>query len=861
MSLRLAVLGLLALLSSSLMASENPPRDSHDGLWSRINERDIPARPGAERRLVPQTYRTFAVAVAAMKAALKKAPREFTAGADFNATVITLPMPDGTYARFAIQESPIMAPDLAAALPEVRTYRAQGLDDPTASGRLDFTPEGFHGFILSSAGAVYIDPYRRGDTAHYMSYRRRDYARAAGSPPFTCEATRTRPNRDGASRLTADDAGRLVALVASGANLRTYRLALAATGEYTAFHGGTVAGAQAAMVTTMNRVNGIYEREVAIRMVMVSNSSIVYTNAVSDPFTNTSSDLNATQTTIDSIIGAANYDIGHLFGTAGSGLAAIESVCFTGYKAKGLTGSSSPAGDAFDVDYVAHEMGHQFGAEHTFNGTAAGCGGNRVSDSAYEPGSGSTIMGYAGLCEWENVQLHSDAYFHGRSYDQIVAYSTDTRPDWGGFCAAISLTSNNPPSVTPGPVVTIPSRTPFALTGAATDPDGELLTYAWEQYDLGSASPPPLSDDGQRPLFRSFTPTSSPTRIFPKLSDILGGTTPVGEVLPTTSRSMTFRLTVRDNRAGGGGVNFGYRTVNVAGGAGPFRVNSPFTTWSGGSTQIVSWQVANTDLAPVSCANVNILLSSNGGTSFDTTILAGTPNRGVADITVPNVATTTARIKVECATSPFFNISPMNFTIVIVPAAPANVVATAIAATTVRLSWTGVANATAYEIYGRAPDAGGFGTPTRYNLPPGLIGNTGTLTYDVTQPAGTAYLYKILAVADSTKSADSNVDVATTVLFTDDPLLTGTTIKAVHLSEVRTAMAALRLQAALGPASVTDGSLSGTIIKSVHVTELQSQIQEARNAILLPTLMFSTTAAAGTTVARTEIMELRNAVK
>ena len=181
-----------------------------------------------------------------------------------------------------------------------------------------------------------------------MSYRRRDYARAAGSPPFTCEATRS--NRDAASRLTAETAARLVPLVASGANLRTYRLALAATGEYTAFHGGTVSGAQAAMATTMNRVNAIYEREVALRMLMVSNSSIVYTNAASDPFTNTSSDLNATQTTIDSMIGAANYDIGHLFGTGGGGLAAIESVCWTGYKARGLTGSSSPAGDAYDVD-------------------------------------------------------------------------------------------------------------------------------------------------------------------------------------------------------------------------------------------------------------------------------------------------------------------------------------------------------------------------------------------------------------------------------------------------------------------------------------------------------------------------------
>lgn len=868
---RAFAVALFVLLSSVATASagdvpgsrEPESAVSPDGLWSHIPEQTIQDRPGSERALFPNAYRTFALANAELRATLRKAPMEFTPGAEALAVVITLPMPDGSFQQFAIQESPMLAPDLAALLPDVKTYSAQGIDDPSATGRLDFTPAGFHGFILSDAGAVYIDPYRRGDTTNYMAYWRRDYARPSGEPQFSCDVMRGPRSESSPGRLTAESASRIRAFTSSGPTLRTYRLAMAATGEYTAFHGGTVAGAQAAIVTTINRVNSVYEREIAVRLTLVNNASIVFTNAGTDPYANTSDDIDLNQTVVDNAIGSANYDVGHLVGTGGGGLAMLGAVCWTGYKARGLTGSPSPVGDPFDIDYVAHELGHQFGAEHTFNGTTGSCGGgNRSANSAYEPGSGSTIMAYAGICGAENLQANSDPYFHGRSYDQIVAYTTDTRVDYGGYCPAQTLTANSAPVVTPGSAITIPANTPFALTGSATDPNGDALTYGWEEFDLGTAAPP-ATDDGSRPIFRSFNPATSPTRLFPKLSDILAGTVTFGESLPTTTRTMTFRLSVRDNKAGGGGVDFGTRTVNVTSAAGPFSVTAPNSavSWAGGSTQTVTWNVASTTAAPVNCANVNILLSADGGSTFPTTVLAATPNDGTQSITVPSVPTTTARIKVECATAPFFNISRPNFTITGSIAAPTNVTATAIATGTVRLSWTGVAVATAYDVYRRGA-GGSFEFFTTYTLPAELLGSTGTLTYDVVQPAGTSYLYKMRAVVGYTAGAESNIDVATTVIFTDDPLVVGTTkVKAIHITQLRTAAGAIRQLAGLGAATFTDATLTGVLAKSVHVTELRTAVTAARTALTLPAATFTNSAAAGTVIAATDVTQLRNAVK
>jgi hypothetical protein len=645
------LIGLVVILS----AAWSIPTSAAGPLWRDVAARDLPA--GADRLIVPTAYRTLALDVAALRTLLATAPLEGTPAARTAPPRLALPTPDGGFMEFRFSEAPVMEPALAAKFPEIKTYLGYAVADPTVSARFDLTPHGFHALIMDDHGQIYIDPYARNDQRHYISYNARDFKPSAnklaermaeGPVPAPTVPPRSGP-------LPAP----------SGDTLRTYRLAAAATAEYTAFHGGTVPLAMAAIVTTVNRVDGVYEREVAVRMVLIANNDqIVFTNTNTDDYTNNDGFtlLDENQAKLDSVIGSANYDIGHVFSTGGGGVAQLAVICEAGYKAQGVTGSSQPVGDPFDIDYVAHEMGHQFGGNHTFNGTSNYCDGNREADAAYEPGSGSTIMAYAGICTPEDLQPHSDDYFHTKSFDEITAHITD--PAGGDRCGSKTSTGNTPPTVSAGASHTIPARTPFTLTGSASDVNSDSLTYDWEQYNLGAAAPP-NTDDGTRPIFRSFSPSTSPSRTFPRLSDILANTSTFGESLPTTTRTLTFRLTVRDNRIGGGGVNVAEVDIPVTAAAGPFLVTAPNTavTWTGLASQTVTWDVAGTTAAPVSCASVDILLSTDGGLTFPTTLAAGTANDGSAAITVPNINTTTARIKVACASNIFFDIGNSNFTI------------------------------------------------------------------------------------------------------------------------------------------------------------------------------------------------------
>jgi hypothetical protein len=652
---------MVAMLVGAARAAGDVVAVSPDGLWS-ILDRMPPQVVAAEPWIRPQKFAPVHLEGRTLTGLLMQAPLEFTAAAAQPITM-TLPTPDGGFAWFQVIESPIMEPELQARFPEIRTYLGQGVDDRFATVRFDWTPQGFHAQVLSPGGAWYIDPFSRGETAHYASYYKKDLERTQF---WTCGTHGELPFQDFVDAPLGDQ-------------LRTYRMACAATGEYTAFHGGTVTAGLSAIVTAMNRINGVYEREVAIRMVLVANNNlIVYTNASSDPYTNNngSTMLNQNQSTLDSVIGSANYDIGHVFSTGGGGVAQLGCVCVGGSKAKGVTGSSSPTGDPFYIDYVAHEIGHQFGASHTFNSTSGGCNGNRASTSAYEPGSGSTIMAYAGLCSPDNLQSLSDAYFHTRSFDQIRAF---TITGSGAACRVQTATGNNYPTVSAGPAYTIPHSTPFTLSASAQDPNGDPLTYSWEQYNLGPALTLAAGDNGSSPIIRSYPASPSPQRTIPRLANLLNNTFAVGERLPTTTRTLTFRITARDNRAGGGGIDWASTTINVTAAAGPFAVTSPNTSvaWSGAQT--VMWNVAATNVSPVSTANVSILLSTDGGNTFPTTLLASTPNTGSALVTLPNITTSQARIKVAAVNNIYFDISNVNFSISPVAATvPNNTCATAL---------------------------------------------------------------------------------------------------------------------------------------------------------------------------------------
>ncbi len=670
-----SLVGVIALTLLVVAFTDNPAsadrsaetvNSSPDGVWFET----LDAHSREVRQNSPRTFRLDKTMLISI---LERAPMEFTDAARHADVLLTLPMPDGRFGRFRIVESPIMEKALAAKFSEIRTYRGQGLDDPTATARFDITRRGFHAQVLSGNGSVYLDPNNKGEADQYISYYKSD---AVAESRMTCLVETSVETASGEPSGESGSDAEMV-IPANGSTLRTYRLALAVTGEYTIAAGGTVPLAMAAMTTSMNRINGIYERELAVRMTLVANNNLlIYTNPATDPYTNGDGTamMGQNQANLDTVIGNANYDIGHAFSTGPGGIAAVNSVCNVTFKGQGVTGLTSPFGDPFDVDYASHEMGHQFGAIHTFNTLSGGCSSFRNPMSAYEPGSGSTIMGYAGTCAPDNLQLNSNDNFHVRSIERMLSYMNA-----GGACAALTATGNTPPAADAGPSFTIPRNTPFALTAVGSDPNSDALTYSWEQYDLGPASPPEGDLDGMaRPLFRVYAPITNPARTFPSLQYILnnanvppatyscgGSNCLTGESSSNMTRTMTFQVTVRDNRSGGGGIVSASTQVSVNASAGPFNVTAPNTglVWNANSQQTVTWNVASTNIAPVSAANVRILLSTDGGLTFPTTLVASTPNDGTESITVPNINSVTARIKVGAVGNIFFDISNVNFTV------------------------------------------------------------------------------------------------------------------------------------------------------------------------------------------------------
>lgn len=685
---------------------------------------------------------------------------------NFSGPVIEIPMPDGTFSRFYIWESSIMEPALAAKFPGLKTYIGQGIDDSTATIQLDWTAFGFHAMILSPlSGQVLIDPSIQGNKTLYIAYYKSD---VSGQGNFI--EAEIKQNKSPV--LLQRPAQILSGPQCVGPQLLTYRLAVACTGEYAIAATGkaapTVAQTLSAILTTVNRVDGVYRTELSIHFVLVANEDhIIFTNPATDPFTGNSDPsilINESQTVIDDSIGNSNYDVGQTFSTGAGGLSNIGVVCQASLKAGSVTGLANPVGDPFSIDYVAHEIGHEFSAHHPFNSKAGYCGstGQESNTTNDEPGSGSTIMAYAegpvsaGLCGSDNLQLHSDPYFNGINFDEITQYAINGT---GNTCPVVTATGNNAPVVNAGANYTIPLSTPFVLTGSATDPDGDALTYCWEQVDVGAPYGPWNMPVGDAPIFRSFLPVTSSSRYFPQLSDVLNNTTTIGEILPSYARSMHFRLTARDNRTTGGGVCYAETAVTVDGTSGPFVITYPTATniiWNENEQQTITWNVANTATSPVNCSNVNILLSLDGGQTYPDTLLANAPNTGTAQIIVPKQLTAQARVKIMPVGNIFYDISDNNFTI---QKPPFLLTVVKQGTNTAQLSWTVNEINNSYFNVERSSDNKNF---TAVGQVPSLTGN-GLQQYsytNVTTQDGINY-YRIEQVGvDSSFSFSDTVNIA-----------------------------------------------------------------------------------------------------
>ncbi|HEX6341159.1 M12 family metallo-peptidase [Umezawaea sp.] len=809
--------GASVITNGSAAAADNP--------WTRADSGVVASRSAQPGDVRAEGFAGFTLDRPAMAAAL--------AGADTRE--VLLPTPAGTFERFALVDTPVMEPGLAARHPEIRTFAGRSLDDPTATLRADLTPLGFHASVRSQRGQWFVDPYSHRDQGLYASYFGHDLAPAA-------------PLEEGGVEYATTPFRPATAAPSPVVRLRTYRLAIISDPSYARYFGvENVIAAKAALV---NRVAQVYEDEHAIRLLLADGSDR----------TNLSTDAEATgpngpcgaapcfepselegcvtgtlgraATVLGQLIGAGGYDVGHVvLGVRGGG-AGVPGVGGPD-KAAGCTGITTPTGDHFAVDYVAHEIGHQFGAEHTFNGDQWGCGtGQRRAESSYEPGSGSSIMAYAGICQQDNLQRHSDPYFSHRSRVEVAAFTTSTRWDatevqnvslrdfddgdsftlthdgrrsdpvtragYGqeairaavesilpegarvevagfgdnvnrptpfdttGFqvtfrgalegtdVAALGIdvtgatghvgetvrggpqgnqghvrdTRNHAPVVTVPARHTIPARTPFSLTGRASDPDGDPVTYLWEQDDPGGETGTPLVDNAKTdgPLFRVFgtaavvsdedaleyrspgqnSATTDPTRVFPDLAQVAAGNTNAvtgrcptappppapetgggtnvpadvvdcySEFLPTAdwvgvdgSRTLHFRLTARDGRPGGGGIGTADTALVVAPDAGPFLVTSHASTSShrGGSRQPVTWDVAGTTAAPVGTTAVRITFSTDGGRTFPHVLTHRTRNDGSETVTLPRVATTKGRIRVEALGNVFFDLNDADLTV------------------------------------------------------------------------------------------------------------------------------------------------------------------------------------------------------
>ena len=638
-----------------------------NSLWTKTSDGRIGSIIKMERASSPVKYELYSLDLTSFKLQLQNAPLETING--LSNLIITMPNPKGELDNYRIYESPIMEKGLSDKFPDIKTYVGQGVDNKLLTIRFSITLFGLHCMSFSGDnGTYYIDTYTK-DLQNYIVYNRLD---VTSNSSFSCLVKGLNKNALDNNNIQNESI-----LRSSDGNFRIFRLAMACTIEYASYHiiaaglssGSLIqkkAAVLAAMVVTMNRVNGIYERDMSLRMNLVANNDLLIF-VTSDTFSNTDpyALIDESQVQITNIIGSANFDIGHTVSTGGGGLAG-PSPCVNNSKASGITGSDAPVGDPYNIDYVAHEMGHQFGANHTFNSGSNNCGGqNRNAETAVEPGSGSSIMAYAGICSPQDVQPNSDALLHAISIAEMVSLIINE-----ANCANTTANGNTPPVVNAGLDYTIPKSTAYVLKGTATDSNGDSLTYCWEQINPGvSTTLATATTTSSVPNYRSRLPNSSPNRYMPVLSSVIAGNlTPAWEITPSVARTFAFALTVRDNRVPlGGQTKRDDINVTVNGTAGPFTVTSQNTTgviYAGNTDRVFTWNVAGTTANNVNTANVKISLSTDNGLTFPVVLSASTPNDGTETITIPgNINSVNCRVMIEAVGNIFYAVNSQKFTI------------------------------------------------------------------------------------------------------------------------------------------------------------------------------------------------------
>lgn len=684
-------------LICSLMIASSVTVFGQEAVWAPIEGvQGIETNRSVQRLSFPGEFRLFSLNREVLEQGLFSVVD--TAG---RSTIISLPNADGGIEEFEVFEASNFEPELQAMFPNIRAYSGRGITDRFATLKLSISPQGVHGTVFRNPTGLVeprgrteiIEPYSKDQTAYAVFASGTD----SGDLLWACDT----PVELALSELWDQkiSAERMMIPESNTGEIRTLRLAQSVNGEYSNYFGATSPAqidlVMAAINATLTRTNGVYERDLGLHLNLIAETTrLIYYDPATDPYTTLSSWNNQLRDAIrNNGITIEMYDIGHMFGASGGGgnAGCIGCVCsnnpasthFGHEKGRGITSPADgiPEGDNFDIDYVAHEVGHQLGANHTFSMGQLPVPEMLGQDK--EVGSGITVMGYAGITQFD-VARHSIDTFHATSIQQVQS-NLPRRP-----CPASGITpstGNRAPVVAPVNNYIIPMLTPFALTGSATDPDGDPITYNWEQNDssqnlgaTGAYSSAHLTKP-IGPNWLSFPSSSSPTKYFPQLSTILAGQFTTAafaggdrtvqiEALSSVPRDLNFRLTVRDNHPYVPGTAIGQTqytdmTVTVTDLAGPFKVTAPDSavTVTGGTTLTVTWLTANTDRAPVGTTQVNIRLSTNGGRSFPIVLKANTPNDGSELVFIPNVGTSFARIMVEAVGNIFLDVSDAGFTI------------------------------------------------------------------------------------------------------------------------------------------------------------------------------------------------------